>query len=117
MYQFYVEEYHGKITDQNSFERLCLSAQAYVDTMITSSENLRYEPIEKKYKMAICAVTDCLYSEEKAAEQSIKASESVGDHSVSYRDTRKTSEEYSSEARRKALLYLSGTGLCYSALR
>lgn len=117
MYQFYVEEYHGNNIDQTTFDRLCVEAEAYVNALITNPENLKYEQIDRKRRLAVCAAVDCLYAEKETAEQSIKASESVGDHSVSYRDTRKTSDEYSSELRRKVMLYLSGTGLCYSALR
>ncbi len=117
MYQFYVEEYHGNYIEKNIFDRLCVEAEAYVNALIANPENLRYEQIDRKRKLAVCAAVDCLYRQETAEKQNSKASESVGDHSVTYRDTRKTSEEYSSELRRKAMLYLSGTGLCYSALR
>ncbi len=117
MYQFYVEEYHGNNIDKNTFDRLCVEAEAYVDALITNPENLKYGQIDRKRKLAVCAAVDCLYRQETVEKQNSKASESVGDHSVSYRDMRKTSEEYSSELRRKAMLYLSGTGLCYSALR
>lgn len=117
MYQFYVEEYGGVIEDVTTFNRLYNEAEAYVDSLITDRSNLQYERINKRRSLAICAVIDCLYSQEQDKEKSNKASESVGDHSVSYRDTRKTSDEYSSELRQKVMLYLSGTGLCYSALR
>ena len=117
MYQFYAEEYHGDFIDKAIFDRLCVEAEAYVDALITNPENLKYEQIDRKRKLAVCAAVDCLYRQETVEKQNSKASESVGDHSVSYRDMRKTSEEYSSELRRKAMLYLSGTGLCYSALR
>ncbi len=117
MYQFYIEEYHGNYIEKNTFDRLCVEAEAYVEALIINPENLKYEQIDRKRKLAVCAAVDCLYAEEKTAEQSVKASESVGDHSISYRDIRKTSDEYSSELRRKVMFYLSSTGLCYSALR
>lgn len=117
MYQFYIEEYHGAISDKSTFDRLCVEAEAYVDAYITNPENLKYEQIDRKRKLAVCAAVDCLYSQEADRQNNAKASESVGDHSISFRDTRRTTEEYSSELRRKISVYLSGTGLCYSALR
>lgn len=117
MFQFYIEEYHGKITEQNVFERLRVEAEAYVDALIANPENLQYKQIDRKRRLAVCAAVDCLYSAEKATEDSKVASENVGDHSVSYRDLRGSSSELREKINSKIMTYLAGTGLCYSALR
>ena len=50
----------------------------------------------------------------EGANDSKKQSETVGNHSVTYKI--RTAQEIESEKRRKVLLYLRGTGLCYSAM-
>lgn len=117
MFQFYIEEYHGTITEQNVFERLRIEAEAYVDALIANPKNLQYEQIDRKRRLAVCAAVDCLYSAERDKNDSRVASENVGDHSVSYRDLRGSSSELREKINSKIMTYLAGTGLCYSALR
>lgn len=117
MFQFYIEEYHGTITEQNVFERLRIEAEAYVDALIANPENLQYKQIDRKRRLAVCAAVDCLYSAERAKEDSKVASESVGDHSISYRDLRSSSSDLKAKINSKIMMYLAGTGLCYSAMR
>ena len=113
MYQFYVETYAGSIIPNvTCLKRVLREANAFVDTLVLCRDNLVYAEIEEKYKSAICAVAEVLY---KAESDRQVQSESVGNHSVSFKV--KTQSDYEADMRRKALLYLSGTGLCYGGMK
>lgn len=112
MFVFYIENYKGSIIPNvTEFKRVLTEAQAYVDTLVLCRDNLAHEAVENKYKSAVCAVAEVIFNSSKDKQVQ---SESVGNHSVSYRV--KTQSEYTAEMKRKAMLYLAGTGLCYSAL-
>lgn len=114
MYEFYVEEYRGNIIPTvTDFKSVINEATAYVDSFVRFRKNLRYSQIERKYKMAICAAAETIY-QSTTTTQAQKQSESVGNHSVSYRV--KTAAEYNAEKRQKVLTFLYGTGLMYSAM-
>ncbi len=113
MYDFYIDEYEGTaIPDIVAFSGVIHEAKAYVDNLCVNRENLKYEPVRRKYNMAVCAAAECIFQSVKSSSQ--KQSESVGNHSVSYRVL--TQSEYEAEKRKKVLTFLYGTGLMYSAM-
>ena len=113
MYKFYVETYAGSIIPNvTEFKRVLREANAFVDTLVLCRDNLIHRQIEEKYKSAVCAVAEVLYRQN--SDRQVQ-SESVGNHSVSFKV--KTQSDYESEMRRKAMLYLSGTGLCYGGIK
>lgn len=115
MYGFYVEEYNGiVIPNVTAFKSVINEAAAYVDSFVLNRDNLKYESVDRRYKMAICAAADVLYQAATVGTGTQKQSESVGNHSVSY--SIKTAAEYDSEKHSKVMTYLYGTGLMYSAL-
>lgn len=115
MYSFYVEEYKGTlIKTVTDFNNVNVEATAYVDNLVQNRDLLNVESVKRRYRFAICAAADVIFEESKAA-TSQKQSESVGNHSVTYRT--KSTEEYSTEKRKKVMTYLLGTGLLYSAMR
>lgn len=114
MYEFYIGEYRGtKIPSVTDFKGVLTEATAYVDGYVLNRDNLAYRQIEERYNCAICAVAEVIYEQSTAAAQ--KQSETVGNHSVTYRV--KSANEYTAEKRSKVMTYLGGTGLMYSVLR
>lgn len=112
MFEFYIETYKGSIIPSvTEFKRVSREANAFVDTLVLCRDNLVHKAVENKYKSAVCAVAEVIFNSSKDKQVQ---SESVGNHSVSYRV--KTPKEYEADMRRKAMLYLAGTGLCYSAI-
>lgn len=112
-FDFYLGTYKGNIIpDPLSFDRAVIEASAYVDRFIINRDNLEYPVIEQKYKFAICAVADVIYTQSN--QDKSKLSESVGNHSVSYNIQKP--EELEKEKRSKVLTYLSGTGLLYGGM-
>lgn len=113
MYAFYIEEYKGSvIMSVTEWNGVFNDAEAYVDSLCPNRENLRYADAERKYKMAVCAAAESMCEARRAQTQ--KQSETVGNHSVSYKT--KSAAEYSAEMRRRVCNFLCGTGLMYSAL-
>lgn len=113
MFEFYIENYAGSvIPNVTEFKRVLTEAQAFVDTLVLCRDNLIHEQVENKYKSAVCAVAEVLH---KAENDKQVQSESVGNHSVSFKV--RTQADYSAEMHRKAMLHLSGTGLCYGGMK
>lgn len=118
-YEFYKTVYMGRvIPDESTFNSIVLSAEAYVNSLIISRENLIYDEVKNKVNMAVCAVADIDYAVINVDEnQKLLSGESVGNHSVSYAVSRKTNEQRESERRNKVLTFLRGTGLLYGGLK
>ena len=113
MYEFYLTEYNGNIIkDLTDFQSVLPEAEAYVDGFVTNREALQNQLALKRYNSAVCAAAEVIYR--SLNENSKKQSETVGNHSVTYKI--RTAQEIESEKRRNVLLYLRGTGLCYSAM-
>ena len=113
-YKFYIEEYKGSaIPDGAAFDSLVLQAAALVDSMIANSELLQYEVPQYRYRLAICSAAEKRYIQQSNDEGRI-ASESVGNHSVSY--ITKSAGELESECKQAARRYLIHTGLLCKVL-
>lgn len=112
-YNFYVESFKGAtVPDDSTFERLQIEATAFVDRLILDRSALEFEVVNNRYKMAICNVIDDIYI--NGQNSLIKASESVGNHSVSY--VTRSAAEIQADRKSKALTYLTGTGLLTRAV-
>ena len=116
MFSFYISTYGGKvIPDEEAFGSVFHKAPALVDALAVNREPLQYATVREKYNMAVCAAAESIYQGIQAENNNIQ-SESVGNHSVSYRTTKKE-QEYRADAVKNAKLFLSGTGLMYGGLR
>ena len=116
MFSFYISTYGGKvIPDEEAFGSVFHKAQALVDALAVNREPLQYATVREKYKMAVCAAAESIYQGIQTENNNIQ-SESVGNHSVSYRAP-KTEQEYRADAVKNAKIFLSGTGLMYGGLR
>lgn len=114
-YAFYVDTYKGKtIPSESEFASAEVEASAYVNGFTRGKAN-NLASIPDEYYLAICAVAEVVYRDNIQASGKVKASESVGNHSVSYVTTNRS--ENTVEMYRKAMLYLKGTGLTYSGMR
>lgn len=113
-YEFYMQEYKGTdIPSSADFDHVLVRAQAMVDRMVINAAPLNIEAIRRRYMLAVCAVADCLYSQQQSGGGAV-ASESVGNHSVSY-VSRSVADLYK-EQRKAAEMYLTGTGLLTGVL-
>lgn len=116
MYSFYISAYGGRlIPDEEAFGSVFHKARAVVDRLAVNREPLQYETVKEKYNMAVCAAAESIYQSVKSISDNV-ASESVGNHSVTYK-TAKSESEYTADAVKNAKLFLSGTGLMYGGLR
>lgn len=80
-YSFYKETYHGAALSEAEFLRLGVQAAAFIDDITFSKASL--SPESEAVRLAECAVAERLFSGE--SREGIK-SETVGRHSVTYRD-------------------------------
>lgn len=116
-FNFYALNYKGSaIPDENAFESAVVEAQAYVDALITDRTNLRYDFVTEAYNKAICAAADEIYKANTIDEGGVLLSESVGNHSKSYKDTAKSSQERNKSKYDKVRMYLANTGLLYRGI-
>lgn len=113
-YEFYMQEYKGAdIPTSAAFDHLLVQAQVLVDRMVINAAPLNIEAIRRRYMLAVCAVADCLYSQQQGGGGAV-ASESVGNHSVSY--VSRSAADLHREQRKTAEMYLTGTGLLTGVL-
>lgn len=101
-YSYYQETYKGAVVPAALFDGLSIRATWYIDSLIRTHQD---EPVEA-VKMACCAVTEAYYFQQQSAGIS---SETVGKHSVTYRD----STENRAQLYEAAYAYLCNTGLLY----
>lgn len=114
-YSYYVSI--GGTLGADQFNRFSPEAEAILVNMTMGKVNGELNEYQKtKVDNAICNLVDYLYFVSLQDATSNIASESVGDHSVSYREA-KTNFEREQEKKKIVQLHLSMTGLLYSALR
>ena len=110
-FEFYALNYLGTaIPNNEAFNSVVTNAKAYVDSLIVHWENIDNPFVRKGYNNAICSVAEVMYQNRRGTKQS----ESVGNHSVSYKTT--TSAEANNEMLSKAKMHLSRVGLLYGGL-
>lgn len=112
-YKFYTDDYLGRAIPAEAFPRYVRDASKYIDNVTFNRIN---GAVSEDIKMACCAVAEEIYSQAVSGADSVsgKASESIGDYSVSYsgissdRDKVLAARLYS-----VALRWLDGTDLMY----
>lgn len=116
-YKYYALNYKGSvIQNAEDFNSAVVEAKAYVDSIIGDRTNLIYEQVQEAYENAICAAAEEIHKQKTVDEGKNLVGESVGNHSKSYSDTSKTSEERSKSKYDKARMYLANTGLLYRGI-
>lgn len=117
-YHFYSEEYKGSLIPETAFAGVEQAAGAYIDYLTHNRIAMGELPekVQKKVKMAVCAVADTCYKQ-MSDETPAVSSETVGNHSKSYAVATKSFDDRQREKLAHAKTYLHGTGLMYGGLR
>ena len=118
-YNFYLTEYMGSSIPDAAFAGLERAASAYID-YITHGRIVMAElptAVQKKVKMAVCAVAEICYKQTTDEDSTTVSSEAVGNHSRSYAVVKKSFADRQHEKLAEAKIYLHGTGLLYGGLR
>ena len=117
-YNFYTSEYIGSAIPESAFAGVERAASAYIDYLTHNRIVIADLPeaIQKKVKMAVCAVAETCYKQ-MTDEAPAVSSEAVGNHSKSYAVVNKGFDERQREKLVNAKTYLHGTGLMYGGLR
>ena len=118
-YNFYKSEYMGSAIPETAFAGIERAASAYID-YITHNRIVMGElpdAVQKKVKMAVCAVAETCYKQLSDEDSSTVSSESVGNHSKSYAVVKRSFDDRQLEKLTQAKVYLHGTGLMYGGLR
>ena len=118
-YNFYLTEYMGSFIPDTAFTEQARSADAYIDYLTHNRIEMADLPlaVQRKVKMAACAVADICYKQMTDEDSTTVSSESVGNHSKSYAVVKKSFADREREKFTKAKQYLHGTGLMYGGLR
>lgn len=117
-YTYYTDTFCGtKITTEAEYNHLAIYADAFLDNATMHNIDTT-KPYMDKVKTAECALCEQMQTEIKQndGEASIVASESVGNHSVTYAVQAKTSEDYTRSNYALVRMLLSGTGLLYGGM-
>ena len=119
-YEYYRGQFDGNlIPDAETFNSHTTEADAYLDHITRGQIKITDETTEAELAAisnAACAVAEVLYKQAQD-ESATVTSESVGNHSIGYSNTAKTTADREGEKYRKAALFLSRTGLLYRGLR
>ena len=117
-YNFYKTEYLGSLIPETAFAGQAREAGAFVDYLTHNRIVMADLPeaVQKKVKMAVCAVADICYKQMTDDSPAV-SSETVGNHSKSYAVVNKGYAERQHEKLSSAKIYLHGTGLMYGGLR
>ena len=109
----------GSLIPETAFAGAERGARAYIDYITHNRIDMASLPdaVQKKVKMAVCAVSDVCYKQVTDEDSTTVSSESVGNHSKSYAVVKKGFDERQHEKLTNAKTYLHGTGLMYGGLR
>ena len=116
-YEFYIQTYKGQLLSTEQFNQFSLEASAYVDIVTfdqaatvvdTGTDTTTIEKIQK----ATCAIAEELYRQNLSL-NGVISSESVGQHSVSYKQMSQKDGE--AKKFRLAKLFLASSGLMYGS--
>lgn len=112
-YEFYVNTYMGASIPEQDFPRYAARASAYIDRLTFNRAAGTVEAeLQKKVRMATCAVIEVLQGVSKGTILVGVASERTGNHSVSFTETGR-SQSLFQKVGEAAELYLAGTSLVY----
>lgn len=119
-FSYYSNTYHGKMSEAD-FVRYAGPASAYLDRITfgrITGETCEDEIVGDLIRRACCAVAENMLHDSQSAEGAI-AMETVGSHSVSYRDRSKAEKDmglYSSAALYLADVSFNGVKLMYRGI-
>ena len=116
-YIYYCSEFFGNKIDEKDFPRLAMRASEYID-YLTLGKAKKYTK-DDQVKKACCAIAEQYAALEMVAESVLSgeiASESVGEHSVTYRSSADTSAQAKAQCKEAASRYLAETGLLYRGI-
>ena len=119
-YDFYRNDYKGSvIPDATAYDGVAVEASAYLDYITQNRIKGEELPsaVADKVKLAQCAIADVCYKQSQDDVVNAVASESVGNHSVTYSVSKVGFRQRELEKYSKAKIYLHGTGLLYRGLR
>lgn len=118
-YYFYTSEYMGSAIPETAFAALEQGARAYIDYLTHNRIVMADLPdmVQRKVKMAVCAVAEVCYKQMSDEDSTTVSSETVGNHSRSYAVVKKSFDDRQREKLISAKTYLHGTGLLYGGLR
>ena len=117
-FEYYKNKFKGSL-QEDEFNQLAREASAIVNrlTMRRINAALQGQPYEKDVKDCTCAVAEKIEEMQRKEEAAKIASETIGPHSVTFRNEAKTTEaEKQIEYKRVVEIYLFGTGLLYRGL-
>lgn len=112
-YKFYTDDYLGRAIPAEAFPRYVRDASKYIDNVTFGRIN---GDVTEDVKMACCAVAEEMYAQNVSGANAVsgKASESIGDYSVSYSGMSADREKILSARLYSAVLkWLDGTNLMY----
>lgn len=123
-YAYYIGTFYGdQFDDPDEFVRCAARASEYIDriTMNRAQDYVILHPDNEAVKKACCALAEQYHQIRTAKETAMTAdgaiaSESVGNHSVSYRSGTETAAVLEADLRKIAASYLSMTGLLYRGI-
>lgn len=110
--EFYTSVYRGDVIPSDKHDKFNQKASVYID-YITLNRVKKLETIPDEVKFATCSVMDYMYQLTNGTgllPLQNKTSESVGDYSVSYKQSNKEIETLYYRAAKE---YLAHTGLMY----
>lgn len=118
-FEYYKNKFKGSL-QEDEFNQLAREASAIVNRLTMrriNADALQDQPYEKDVKDCTCAVAEKIEEMQRKEEAAKIASETIGPHSVTFRNEAKTTEaEKQIEYKRVAEIYLFGTGLLYRGL-
>ena len=118
-FEYYKAKFKGSL-QEDEFNQLAREASAIVNRLTMrriNADALQGQPYEKDVKDCTCAVVEKIEEMQRKEAAAKIASETIGPHSVTFRNEAKTTEaEKQIEYKRLVEIYLFGTGLLYRGL-
>lgn len=113
MYDFYTNQYGGSFISQADFKRAENKARSVINHL--TFNRIDWEKADNNIKMCLCELAEHIIQSEKVLQGSAIASETVGEHSVSYAGYGEKSGGSSGAADEREIVskYLLHTGLMY----
>ena len=118
-FEYYKNKFKGSL-QEDEFNQLAREASAIVNRLTMrriNADALQGQTYEKDVKDCTCAVAEKIEEMQRKEEAAKIASETIGPHSVTFRNEAKMTEaEKKIEYKRVVEIYLFGTGLLYRGL-
>lgn len=116
-YEFYLSTFMGTALSEEEFPKCAVRADAYLNELTFGrfADDSLPDKVKEAVKMAECAVAEQYQVAEKAetAGAGVISSETVGEHSRSFRSGEEIQRQTDAKISRTAQRYLGWTGLLY----